>query len=140
MRFICDNTDQLEDIAQKIINEYPDARVFPIYGKMGAGKTTLTKRLCDALGVVDVVNSPTFAIINEYMTDNEDAVYHFDCYRLKNQDEFTDIGGSDYFYSGNYCFVEWPQIIEDYLPDNCIKISIEVDENTLQRTITTSPL
>ena len=103
---------------------------------MGAGKTTLTKALCDVLNVVDTVNSPTFAIINEYITDNNQNVYHFDCYRLKNSNEFLEIGGDDYFYTGYYCFVEWPQIIEEYLPDDCVKISISVDETTLQRTIT----
>lgn len=136
MQFTCNKTEELKTIAAQIINSFPENRVFPIFGKMGAGKTTLTKALCDVLNVVDTVNSPTFAIINEYITDNNQNVYHFDCYRLKNSNEFLEIGGDDYFYTGYYCFVEWPQIIEEYLPDDCVKISISVDEITLQRTIT----
>lgn len=96
---------------------------------MGAGKTTVTKAFCDILHVVDVVNSPTFAIINEYITDDGDSVFHFDCYRLKDKKEFFDIGGEDYFYSGSYCFVEWPQLIEEHLPADCVKITITVDDN-----------
>lgn len=137
MQFISNNPEDLKDIARSIIESYPESRVFPIYGEMGAGKTTLTKELCNVLNVIDIVNSPTFAIINEYITDKKESVYHFDCYRLKNVNEFLDIGGCDYFFSGNYCFIEWPQIVEDYLPDDCVKIFIEVDDDTQVRTIKT---
>ena len=136
MKFICDNITELSSIAKNIIEAFPEKRVFPLYGKMGAGKTTLTKELCDALHVIDTVNSPTFAIINEYLTHDDQHIYHFDCYRLKNINEFVDIGGVDYFYSGNYCFIEWPQIIDSLLPEDCIKINIEVADNNKQRIIT----
>ena len=135
MKLVCNNLNDLKDIASKIITAYPDKRIFPIYGKMGAGKTTLIKRLCDALKVKDIVNSPTFAIINEYNTKDNYNIYHFDCYRLKNMNEFIDIGGVEYFYSDNYCFIEWPEIIEELLPDNCIKIYIETNDNNQQRII-----
>ena len=136
MKFECHKVEELRQIGSEIISHFADRRVFALYGNMGSGKTTLTKEFCSILNSVDVVTSPTFAIINEYLTENNEYLYHFDCYRLKNKNEFSDIGGVDYFYSGYYCFVEWPQIIEEFLPEDTIKIFIEVDENTMTRTIT----
>lgn len=96
------------------------------YGKMGAGKTTFVKALCEELGVDDVVNSPTFAIVNEYHSQVLDGpVFHFDFYRIKRIEEAFDIGTDDYFYSGHPCFIEWPELIEDILPEDVIRITIE---------------
>ena len=100
--------------------------VFAFYGKMGAGKTTFIKALCDVLGVDDVVNSPTFAIVNEYHSGVLNGpVFHFDFYRIKHVDEAFDIGTDDYFYSGAPCFIEWPELIEPLLPDNAVRVDIE---------------
>lgn len=100
--------------------------VLAFYGKMGAGKTTFVKALCDALGVDDVVNSPTFAIVNEYDSAVlQCPIYHFDFYRIKSLDEAYNIGTDDYFYSGNPCFIEWPELIEPLLPEGALRIEIE---------------
>jgi len=102
-----------------------DGKVFAFYGKMGAGKTTFIKALCEVLGVEDVITSPTFAIINEYTDGNGDPIYHFDFYRIKKLEEVYDMGYEDYFYSGNLCLLEWPELIEEILPENVIKVTIE---------------
>lgn len=99
--------------------------VFAFYGKMGAGKTTFVKALCEALGVQDVVNSPTFAIVNEYHSERLNApVFHFDFYRIKQLSEAYDIGTDDYFYSGHPCFIEWPELIEPLLPETAVRVDI----------------
>ena len=114
---------------------YPEKRVFAFYGQMGAGKTTFIKQLCNEMGIEDVVNSPTFAIVNVYewpKTDNHAAaedVYHFDCYRLKNLQEALDLGAEEYLYSGCYCFIEWPEMIEELLPEEIVRVRISVEEN-----------
>ena len=102
-----------------------DGKVFAFYGKMGAGKTTFIKALCEVLGVKDVITSPTFAIINEYTDGNNNPIYHFDFYRIKKLEEVYDMGYEDYFYSGNLCLLEWPELVEDVLPENVIKVTIE---------------
>ena len=102
-----------------------DGKVFAFYGKMGAGKTTFIKALCEVLGVKDVITSPTFAIINEYTDGNDNPIYHFDFYRIKKLEEVYDMGYEDYFYSGNLCLLEWPELVEDVLPGNVIKVTIE---------------
>ena len=105
-----------------------DARrnVLAFYGKMGAGKTTFVKALCQALGVDDVVNSPTFAIVNEYdSVVLQSPIYHFDFYRIKTLDEAYNIGTDDYFYSGHPCFIEWPELIEPLLPETALRVEIE---------------
>lgn len=99
--------------------------VFAFYGKMGAGKTTFVKALCEELGVEDAVSSPTFAIVNEYEAANGCPIYHFDFYRIKKLSEAYDMGCDEYFYSGNPCFIEWPELIEEILPEETIKVSIE---------------
>jgi tRNA threonylcarbamoyladenosine biosynthesis protein TsaE len=126
------NASSLSDltgIAQQIIDYAGDARIFLFYGDMGAGKTTLIKTLCGELGSTDVITSPTFSIVNEYA--GPDKIYHFDFYRLKSQSEALDIGCEEYFYSGNYCFMEWPEKIPDLLPDNYMRVTIEtLDDNS----------
>jgi tRNA threonylcarbamoyladenosine biosynthesis protein TsaE len=97
--------------------------VFAFYGKMGAGKTTFIKAICEELGVKDVITSPTFAIVNEYTTDNS-SIYHFDFYRIKKLEEVYDMGFEDYFYSGSLCLIEWPELIEEVLPDDAVKVNI----------------
>lgn len=102
-------------------------RVFAFEGQMGAGKTTFIKKLCEEMGTADVVNSPTFAIVNVYDVEQpyRGEVYHFDCYRLKDIREAIDFGAEEYLYSGNYCFIEWPDIIESLLPEDTIRVKIE---------------
>lgn len=106
-------------------------RVYAFYGKMGAGKTTFIKQLCQEMGTDDVVNSPTFAIVNVYDVEHpqKGEVYHFDCYRLKNIREALDFGAEEYLYSGNYCLIEWPEMIDQILPEDTISIHIDVLEN-----------
>ncbi|MDO5447624.1 MAG: tRNA (adenosine(37)-N6)-threonylcarbamoyltransferase complex ATPase subunit type 1 TsaE [Prevotellaceae bacterium] len=105
------------------INRHPST-LFAFYGSMGAGKTTFIKALCEELGVTDTVTSPTFAIINEYESPTHGSIYHFDFYRIKRLEEVYDMGFEDYFYSGNICFIEWPELIEDILPQDTIKVTI----------------
>ena len=111
--------------AKAFISAMGDSAVFAFYGKMGAGKTTFIKAVCEELGVTDVINSPTFAIVNEYEYGDGDIIYHFDFYRIKKEQEVLDIGYEDYVYSGNLCFMEWPELIESLLPDGTVKVTIE---------------
>lgn len=115
---------ELNNAVKKIIANSQDKRLWIFEGEMGAGKTTLIKALCDELDVVDVVSSPTFSIVNEYKTKQDETIYHFDFYRLKDEEEAMDIGVEEYFYSGNYCFIEWPSVVPGILPDDCLKIEI----------------
>jgi tRNA threonylcarbamoyladenosine biosynthesis protein TsaE len=115
---------QLPATAQALLNLAGTHKIFLFYGDMGAGKTTFIKALCEQLGVQEPVTSPTFSIVNEYEGSNA-KVYHFDFYRLKNQDEALDMGYEEYFYSGNYCLIEWPEKIPDLLPEHYVKVSIQ---------------
>jgi tRNA threonylcarbamoyladenosine biosynthesis protein TsaE len=115
--------DELEKVAEKIIATYPDDRIFYFKGELGAGKTTLIKSLCNKLGVREGLSSPTFSIINEYETADNKIIYHADLYRLKNIDEAKAIGLDEYLDSGNYCFIEWPELIESYFEGVSIEIS-----------------
>jgi tRNA threonylcarbamoyladenosine biosynthesis protein TsaE len=126
----------LAQVAESILAHFGNQRIFAFFGAMGAGKTTLIKAICKQLGATDEVNSPTFSIINEYMTMSYGPLYHFDFYRLNKAEEAFDIGYEHYFYSGSYCFVEWPEKIEQLLPNDYVKVSIEVDESNDKRTIT----
>ncbi|PIY32851.1 MAG: tRNA (adenosine(37)-N6)-threonylcarbamoyltransferase complex ATPase subunit type 1 TsaE [Bacteroidetes bacterium CG_4_10_14_3_um_filter_42_6] len=121
--------DELSTIALKIIECKMEERVFAIKGKMGAGKTTLIKAFCDVLEVEDVVNSPTFALVNEYHTDKGWPVFHFDFYRVKKIEEVFDIGYEEYFFSNEYCFIEWPEMVGELLPESYVYINIEVGKN-----------
>jgi len=115
----------------EILKECEPRKVFAFDGQMGAGKTTFIKKLCEAMGTEDVVNSPTFAIVNVYDVEQpfKGEVYHFDCYRLKDIREAIDFGAEDYLYSGNYCFIEWPEIIEALLPEDTVHIRITPIDN-----------
>lgn len=123
-----DSLKNIADAAKKFLAEAGDRRVFAFHGGMGAGKTTFIKALCSELGVTEVVASPTFAIVNEYMAQNGEPVYHFDLYRVKTMDEACDFGCEDYFYSGSYCFIEWPELVEPLLPDDTVDVCITVDD------------
>ncbi len=129
------NIDDLSSVAHDFIESFRQHRLIAFYGSMGAGKTTFIKALCDELKVTDVVNSPSFAIINEYAIPGDGLIYHFDFYRLKSISEAYDMGYEDYFYSGNYCFVEWPEKIEALLPHNHLRVTIDVVSET-ERKIT----
>jgi len=124
--FDCDSPDRLDELAVRIIEVLGDHRVVAIYGQLGAGKTTLIKSICGQLGVIDVVTSPTFSIVNEYRTILSGIIYHLDFYRINNLREVFDMGYEEYFYSGNFCFIEWPDIVESILPPDTIRIIIEV--------------
>ena len=121
--------EQLQPRAKDLLATFPQVRVFAFYGEMGAGKTTFIKALCLELHVTDVVNSPTFAIINEYRTKHHQPVFHFDFYRLKNLKEAADLGCEEYFYSGNYCFLEWAELVEPLLPQHFLKIEMVVSDS-----------
>ena len=118
--------EHIHEAAREFIAAMGDNTVFALYGKMGAGKTTFIKALCQELGVEDVVTSTTFAVINEYRSDIAgELIYHFDFYRIKKLEEVYDMGYEDYFYSGALCFIEWPELVEELLPGNTIKVTIE---------------
>jgi tRNA threonylcarbamoyladenosine biosynthesis protein TsaE len=125
MELLVYNLSELDATAASILSFAPNNRVFLFYGDMGAGKTTLIKSLCKVLGVTDNISSPTFAIVNEYQADNN-TIYHFDFYRLKTETEAMDMGFEEYLYSGNYCFIEWPEKIPELLPEHYIGIKIQV--------------
>jgi tRNA threonylcarbamoyladenosine biosynthesis protein TsaE len=127
-----ENLNAINIAAQNFIKNVKDKKVFAFYGEMGAGKTTFIKAVCENLGVEDMINSPTFSIINEYSTTNEDTIYHMDCYRIEKESEAMDIGVTDYLYSGNYCFIEWPEKIERLLPDDIVKVKIVEIENGIR--------
>ena len=133
--------DQIREAARQFISQIGDHRVFAFYGNMGAGKTTFIKAICEELGVNDVVTSPTFAIVNEYTCDTSltshlsplpshslplpSKIFHFDFYRIKKLEEVYDMGYEDYFYSDGLCFIEWPELIDEVLPDDAVKVTIK---------------
>lgn len=120
--------EQLESVANKIIAQQPP-KVLIFHGEMGVGKTTLIKQLCKSLGVISTTSSPTFSLVNEYETIENQIVYHFDFYRLKNEMEALDMGADDYFYSGNWCFIEWAEKIPNLIPESHAIITIEVNDD-----------
>ncbi len=117
--------DKINEAAQKFIDNMGKGNVFAFYGKMGAGKTTFIKAICECLDVEDVITSPTFSLVNDYHSNKlDDSIYHFDFYRIKKLEEVYDMGYEDYFYSGRLCFLEWPELIEELLPEDAIKVTI----------------
>ncbi len=126
MELRIDNIDSIREAARQFVTATGENTVFAFYGKMGAGKTTFIKAVCEELGVEDVITSPTFAIVNEYRSDTTgELIYHFDFYRIKKIEEVYDMGYEDYFYSGALCFIEWPELIEELLPEEAVKVTIE---------------
>lgn len=134
-----DNIENIGEAAKTFIQAIGENKIFAFYGKMGSGKTTFIKAICEQLGVEDVITSPTFAIVNEYnYNDNSisNIIYHFDFYRIRRIEEVYDMGFEDYFYSGALCFIEWPELIEDLLPLDAVKVKINaIDDNTREVTI-----
>ena len=133
MEIRIESLETIREAARQFIIQMGEARVFAFYGKMGAGKTTFVKAICEELGSQDVVTSPTFAIVNEYTSPDpsqgggagETPIYHFDFYRIKKLEEVYDMGYEEYFYSGDLCLIEWPELIEEILPDDAVRVTIE---------------
>lgn len=122
--------NDIDNAAKAFVEAMDQNTVFAFYGKMGAGKTTFIKAVCEALGVTEVVNSPTFSIVNEYRSETTgELIYHFDFYRIKKLDEVYDMGYEDYLYSGAVCFIEWPELIEELLPGDALKVEIAEQED-----------
>lgn len=117
--------DEIKTAAKQFVENIGNNTIFAFYGSMGAGKTTFIKAICEVLNVEDVITSPTFAIVNEYTTGTGVPLFHFDFYRIKKLEEFFDMGGEDYFASGNLCFIEWPELIEEVMPDDAVNVTIE---------------
>jgi tRNA threonylcarbamoyladenosine biosynthesis protein TsaE len=120
---------ELPFVAKLVLRLADEHKIWLLEGEMGAGKTTFIKAVCQALGVPDTVQSPTFSLVNEYRTVKGDTCYHFDFYRIKDQTEAMDIGVEEYFESGNFCFIEWPAKIPGLLPERYLKISINLDSH-----------
>lgn len=123
--FYIDSLDKINAVAADFLSKYSNERVIAFYGPMGVGKTTFIKALYEHLNVEDTVNSPSFAIVNEYHTREDNIVFHFDFYRLKEEEEAYDMGYEDYLYSGNYCMIEWPEKIASLLPKGRLELTLE---------------
>lgn len=134
--FHINSIEQLSEVSDYLLSMRSEADIIAFYGAMGAGKTTLIKNLCHRMGVTDEVNSPTFAIVNEYITEEGESVYHFDFYRIKKIEEAYDIGFENYFDSGNLCLIEWPEMIEPLMPEKYIRVEIRHGVNDDEREIT----
>lgn len=128
MEIVISNLKQLNKSARKFIQNTSGKKIFAFYGAMGAGKTTIIKALCKILGTKDIVASPTFTIVNEYRTFSGQSIYHIDFYRIKKHEEVFDFGIEEYLDSGSYCFMEWPELIEGFLPPDTVNVSITVDD------------
>jgi tRNA threonylcarbamoyladenosine biosynthesis protein TsaE len=128
-KFIVGKEKELKGLSQKLIEKYRQQRIFAFSGELGTGKTTFIKYICDVLGVRDLVRSPTFTIMNQYSGPDGSAIYHFDFYRIKNIREVYDLGYEEFFYSGNYCFIEWAEHINELLPNGTIRIEMDIKEN-----------
>ncbi|MCH4183059.1 MAG: tRNA (adenosine(37)-N6)-threonylcarbamoyltransferase complex ATPase subunit type 1 TsaE [Prevotella sp.] len=129
MKIRINSLDNIHEAAKQFIKNMGNGNIFAFYGKMGAGKTTFIKAICEELGVEDVITSPTFAIVNEYTAKGGEPVYHFDFYRIKKIEEVYDLGYEDYFDSGHLCFLEWPELIKDLLPEDTTRVTISVEED-----------
>lgn len=122
---VCPSVEALPEAARELLAFAGEEKIWILEGGMGAGKTTFVKALCEVLGVKDLVNSPTFSIVNEYLGGDGARIYHFDCYRLKDEEEALDMGFEEYIYSGDLCLIEWPSKVEGLLPEHLLEVSIE---------------
>jgi tRNA threonylcarbamoyladenosine biosynthesis protein TsaE len=134
MELVLKKIEDISQVAGEFINAVKDKKLFAFYGNMGVGKTTFIKEICRQLGVIEVVTSPTFALINEYHTKDNQLVYHFDLYRINKIEELFDFGYEDYLYSSHYCFIEWPEKAEDILPGHMLKVNM-IEKNDGSRKI-----
>ena len=137
MKILIKNKRHLNAAAKKLLKQSGENRIFAFYGSMGAGKTTIIKAICQTLGAIDIVSSPTFTLVNEYKTSSGESLYHIDFYRIRKQEEVFDFGIEEYLTGESYCFMEWPELIEEILPDETVKVKISVDEFE-QRTLSLS--
>ena len=128
LKFIIRKEEELYAVAKMILEKY-NSKIFLFYGEMGVGKTSFIKKFCKELRVSDIVSSPTFSIVNQYSNVNDEIIYHFDFYRTEKKYELFDIGYEEYLFSSSYCFIEWPEKIEDLLPTNYLKINMKLDDN-----------
>jgi len=124
----------LSAAAKKFLKHTGENKIFAFYGSMGAGKTTIIKAICEVLGAVDIVSSPTFTLVNEYRTSKGETLYHIDFYRIKKQEEVFDFGIEEYLSGDSYCFMEWPELVEEILPPGTVSVRITVDDDE-QRTL-----
>jgi len=128
MEIIIKDKKHLHTAAKQLLKLSGENKIFAFYGSMGAGKTTIIKAICEVLGAVDIISSPTFTLVNEYRTSDGSTLYHIDFYRIKKQEEVFDFGVEEYFSGKSYCFMEWPELIEEILPPETVKVRISVDE------------
>jgi tRNA threonylcarbamoyladenosine biosynthesis protein TsaE len=129
MKILIKNKRHLNAAAKKLLKQSGENRIFAFYGSMGAGKTTIIKAICQTLGAIDIVSSPTFTLVNEYKTSSGESLYHIDFYRIRKQEEVFDFGIEEYLTGESYCFIEWPELIEEILPEETVKVRISVDNN-----------
>ena len=129
MKIIIRDKRHLHSAARELINHTGDNKILAFYGAMGSGKTTIIKVICEILGATDIVTSPTFTLVNEYKTSTGESLFHFDFYRIKKTEEVFDFGIEEYFASDSYCFMEWPELVEDILPPGTVRIKIEVTDD-----------
>jgi tRNA threonylcarbamoyladenosine biosynthesis protein TsaE len=129
MEILIKDKRHLHAAAKQLIEHSGTNKIFAFYGSMGAGKTTIIKAVCEYLGAIDIVSSPTFTLVNEYKTSEGDSIFHIDFYRIKKQEEVYDFGIEEYLTGDSYCFMEWPELIEEILPDETVKVRITVDAN-----------
>ncbi|HXU28412.1 MAG TPA: tRNA (adenosine(37)-N6)-threonylcarbamoyltransferase complex ATPase subunit type 1 TsaE [Bacteroidia bacterium] len=127
--------DVLNHVAHDIIEHLTDSKIILFYGEMGTGKTTLIKEICKQLGVMGSMSSPTFSVVNEYHTNGEKTIYHFDLYRIKNTEECLDLGMEEYLYSSNYCFIEWPEVALPLLPEKYYSLCIKTEKDNTRSII-----
>jgi tRNA threonylcarbamoyladenosine biosynthesis protein TsaE len=137
MKILIKDKRHLSAAVKKLLKHAGDSKIFAFYGSMGAGKTTIIKAICEVLGAIDIVSSPTFTLVNEYRTSKGETLYHIDFYRIKKQEEVFDFGIEEYLSGDSYCFMEWPELIEEILPPERVSVRITVDDNE-QRTLLVS--
>jgi tRNA threonylcarbamoyladenosine biosynthesis protein TsaE len=137
MEILIKDKRHLHFAAKQLLERSGDSRIFAFYGSMGAGKTTIIKAICETLGAIDIISSPTFTLVNEYKTASGESLFHIDFYRIKKQEEVYDFGIEEYLTGDSYCFMEWPELIEEILPGETVKVKISVDDNE-QRILTVS--
>jgi tRNA threonylcarbamoyladenosine biosynthesis protein TsaE len=134
MEILIKDRKHLHSAAKELLKHYGDKKIFAFYGSMGAGKTTIIKAICEVLGAVDIISSPTFTLVNEYRASGGETLYHIDFFRIKKQEEVFDFGVEEYLTGDSYCFMEWPELVEDILPQGTVSVRITVDDKE-QRTL-----